>query len=36
VLAALAGLCVEVYLTRRLVRSQGLDAPAGLMPEGAP
>jgi len=24
VLAALAGLCVEVYLTRRLIRSQGL------------
>ena len=26
VLAALAGLCLEVYLTRRLVRSQGLAA----------
>jgi hypothetical protein len=26
VLAALAGLCLEVYLTRRLVRSQGLEA----------
>jgi hypothetical protein len=26
VLVALAGLCLEVYLTRRLVRSQGLDA----------
>jgi len=24
VLAALAGLCLEVYLTRRLVRTQGL------------
>jgi hypothetical protein len=28
VLAALAGLCVEVYLTRRLIRSQGLAAAA--------
>jgi hypothetical protein len=26
VLAALAGLCLEVYLTRRLVRSQGTDS----------
>jgi hypothetical protein len=28
VLAALAGLCLEVYLTRRLVRSQGLAGAA--------
>jgi hypothetical protein len=27
ILAALAGLCLEVYLTRRLVRGQGLAAP---------
>lgn len=32
ILVALGGLCVEIYLTRRLVRGQGLNLPEPLTP----